>query len=117
MLVLTRKQNERIRIGDQITITVLRMKGKAVRLGIQAPADLSVIRGELAFEIVDKHEPSAVSQEKEQRESGSPTSSVPCQAGNESNWPTGSSPKDTAPISPRNASVCPTYSSPYAWSI
>lgn len=51
MLVLTRKQNEKIRIGDQITITVLRMKGKAVRLGIEAPPEVSVLRGELAFEI------------------------------------------------------------------
>ncbi len=51
MLVLTRKLNEKIRIGPSITITVLRMKGKAVRLGIEAPQDVSVIRGELCFEL------------------------------------------------------------------
>jgi carbon storage regulator CsrA len=51
MLVLTRKQNETIQIGDSITITVLRMKGKSVRLGIKAPHDTNVIRGELAFEL------------------------------------------------------------------
>ncbi len=50
MLVLTRKYQEKIRIGDNITITVLRTKGKAVRLGIEAPADVPVIRGELSFE-------------------------------------------------------------------
>jgi carbon storage regulator CsrA len=50
MLVLTRKYQEKIRIGDNITITVLRTKGKAVRLGIEAPTDISVLRGELAFE-------------------------------------------------------------------
>ncbi|OHB76166.1 MAG: hypothetical protein A2W31_05200 [Planctomycetes bacterium RBG_16_64_10] len=50
MLVLTRKHQEKIRIGESITITVLRTKGKAVRLGIEAPADVPVIRGELAFE-------------------------------------------------------------------
>ena len=50
MLVLTRKQNEKIRIGQDITITVLRMKGKAVRLGIEAPHNISVIRGELSFQ-------------------------------------------------------------------
>jgi carbon storage regulator len=50
MLVLTRKYQEKIRIGHNITITVLRTKGKAVRLGIEAPADVSVIRGELAFD-------------------------------------------------------------------
>ncbi len=50
MLVLTRKQSETIQIGDSITITVLRMKGKSVRIGIQAPHELNVIRGELAYE-------------------------------------------------------------------
>ena len=50
MLVLTRKYQEKIRIGDSITITVLRTKGKAVRLGIEAPANVPVIRGELSFE-------------------------------------------------------------------
>jgi len=49
MLVLTRKYQEKIRIGNNITITVLRMKGKAVRLGIEAPVDVPVIRGELSF--------------------------------------------------------------------
>ena len=57
MLVLTRKLQERIRIGDHITITVLRTKGKAVRLGIEAPDDVPVIRGELAFD-GRHHEPS-----------------------------------------------------------
>jgi carbon storage regulator len=50
MLVLTRKYQEKIRIGDNITITVLRTKGKAVRLGIEAPANVPVVRGELRFE-------------------------------------------------------------------
>lgn len=50
MLVLTRKYQEKVRIGDGITITVLRTKGKAVRLGIEAPIDVPVIRGELIFE-------------------------------------------------------------------
>jgi carbon storage regulator CsrA len=49
MLVLTRKYQERIRIGNNITITVLRMKGKSVRIGIEAPSNVTVIRGELAF--------------------------------------------------------------------
>jgi carbon storage regulator len=50
MLVLTRKQNEKIRIGDNITITVVRMKGKSVRLGIEAPNNVNVLRGELVFD-------------------------------------------------------------------
>lgn len=54
MLVLTRKYQEKIHIGDNITITVLRTKGKAVRLGIEAPGDVPVIRGELSFETADE---------------------------------------------------------------
>lgn len=53
MLVLTRKYQEKIRIGDNITITVLRAKGKAVRLGIEAPSNVRVIRGELTFDAAE----------------------------------------------------------------
>ena len=48
MLVLTRKPQETIRIGDHITISILRVKGRAVRVGIEAPGDVRVMRGELA---------------------------------------------------------------------
>ena len=47
MLVLTRKPQEQIRIGNGITITVLRVKGNTVRIGIDAPRDVRVVRGEL----------------------------------------------------------------------
>ncbi len=47
MLVLTRKLQERIRIGDNVTITVLRVKGNAVRIGIEAPREVRVVRAEL----------------------------------------------------------------------
>ena len=47
MLVLTRKQKEEIRIGDNVKITILRVKGQSVRIGIEAPNDVRVIRGEL----------------------------------------------------------------------
>jgi carbon storage regulator CsrA len=47
MLVLTRKQKECIKIGDSITITILRVHGNAVRVGIEAPKQVRVIRGEL----------------------------------------------------------------------
>lgn len=50
MLVLTRKYQEKIRIGEHITITVLKSKGKSVRLGIEAPMEVPVIRGELSFD-------------------------------------------------------------------
>jgi len=48
MLVLTRKQKETIKIGDSITVTILRVQGHAVRVGIEAPRDVRVVRGELA---------------------------------------------------------------------
>jgi carbon storage regulator len=51
MLVLTRKQGERIQIGQDVVITVVRTKGKSVRLGIQAPSHVPVLRGEIAIEI------------------------------------------------------------------
>lgn len=47
MLVLTRKTQEKIQIGDNITITILRVKGQTVRVGIEAPRSTKVIRGEL----------------------------------------------------------------------
>jgi carbon storage regulator CsrA len=47
MLVLTRKLQETIQIGDNVTITILRLKGNTVRVGITAPRDLKVVRGEL----------------------------------------------------------------------
>ncbi len=49
MLVLTRKKMETIRIGDDITIQVMQTGRGRVKLGIQAPAHLRVLRGELAF--------------------------------------------------------------------
>ena len=47
MLVLTRKLQERISIGQDIMITVLRVKGNSVRIGIDAPDHVRVVRGEL----------------------------------------------------------------------
>jgi len=48
MLVLSRKVGERILIGQNITVTVVRVSGGGVRLGIEAPTDLPVVREELA---------------------------------------------------------------------
>jgi carbon storage regulator CsrA len=47
MLVLTRKPGELIRIGKDITIAVVRISGDVVRLGIEAPRDVTVVRTEL----------------------------------------------------------------------
>ncbi len=47
MLVLSRKETQRIRLGDSIVITVVRLSGDKVRLGIEAPREMLVLRDEL----------------------------------------------------------------------
>ena len=47
MLVLSRKESERIRLGEFIVVTVIRVSGDKVRLGIEAPANVLVLRDEL----------------------------------------------------------------------
>ena len=47
MLVLTRKETQRIRIGDEITLTVVRIDGNKVRIGIEAPRGIAIQRSEL----------------------------------------------------------------------
>jgi carbon storage regulator len=47
MLVLNRKIGERIIIGDDIVVTVVKVQGKQVRIGIEAPASVSIRRQEL----------------------------------------------------------------------
>ncbi len=47
MLVLSRKDSERIHIGDSIVVTVVKIQGGVVRLGIEAPPELPIAREEL----------------------------------------------------------------------
>lgn len=47
MLVLSRQEGERIKLGDAVVITVVRISADKVRLGIEAPADMLVLREEL----------------------------------------------------------------------
>ena len=47
MLILTRKEGETIMVGDEITVTVLGVKGNQVRIGINAPKDMPVHREEV----------------------------------------------------------------------
>lgn len=47
MLALTRKVGERIVIGDAITVTVVDVKGDSVRISIEAPKEVRILRGEL----------------------------------------------------------------------
>ncbi len=53
MLVLTRHKNETIMIGDDIEISVLDIKGEQVRIGIQAPKQISIYRKEI-YEAIQK---------------------------------------------------------------
>jgi len=62
MLVLSRKESERIRVGDSIVITVVRLTKDRVRLGIEAPDDVLVLRDELEKE----SEPVSISEPKMQ---------------------------------------------------
>jgi carbon storage regulator len=47
MLVVTRKPHEAVKIGDEVTVVVLGVKGNQVRIGIQAPKNVSVHREEV----------------------------------------------------------------------
>jgi carbon storage regulator len=51
MLVLTRKSNQSIMIGDEIEVSVLSVMGEKVRIGIQAPQQVPVFRKEIYLEI------------------------------------------------------------------
>jgi carbon storage regulator len=60
MLVLTRKSNQSIMIGDDIEVSVLSVMGDKVRIGIQAPQEIPVFRTEIYLEIHrEKTEPGA----------------------------------------------------------
>jgi carbon storage regulator CsrA len=50
MLVLTRKKRQQIQIGDNITVTILQVKGSTIRVGIDAPDDVRIVRGELTID-------------------------------------------------------------------
>lgn len=47
MLILTRKPSEQLKIGDDITVTILGVRGNQVRIGIDAPKDVLILREEL----------------------------------------------------------------------
>jgi carbon storage regulator len=51
MLVLSRKINEKILIGGNIEITIVEIKGDIVKIGINAPKEVSILRGELLTEV------------------------------------------------------------------
>jgi carbon storage regulator len=67
VLVLTRKARQSIMIGDEIEVRVLSNDGTKVRLGIQAPSDVSVHRTEIYLEIQAQGRDGAGSHERRDR--------------------------------------------------
>lgn len=76
MLVLSRKKNECIIIDDHITVTVVEIRGDKVRLGIDAPKDISVHRREV-YEAIQNQQ-----RTREREASGPVLGPETCQPGN-----------------------------------
>ena len=65
MLVLTRRLNQSIKIGDDIEITVIEVRGDQVRLGVSAPRDVTVHRKEIYLQIQQENRAAAMSGDAE----------------------------------------------------
>jgi carbon storage regulator len=81
MLVLTRKSNQSIMIGDDIEVSVLSIMGEKVRIGIQAPRDIPVFRKEVYLEIQQENVAAGASARAEVDDNGKPDSRfrLPCE--------------------------------------
>ena len=67
MLILTRRVGEKVMIGDDVSVTVLRVKGNQVRLGVDAPKSVSVQREEIFNRMKSEgEEPGAPGEEAEE---------------------------------------------------
>ncbi|MDR2771717.1 MAG: carbon storage regulator [Clostridiales Family XIII bacterium] len=61
MLVISRKAGEKLRVGDSVTFTILSVSGDKVAVGIDAPREIAILRGELVETIESNRESSAQS--------------------------------------------------------
>lgn len=74
MLILSRRSSESIIVGDEVTITILSVKGKQVRIGIDAPPHIGVHREEIYQKIQDQDSGNKPHDSATAAESGAPTS-------------------------------------------
>ncbi len=63
MLVLSRKEGERLVIGENVVVTVNRISGNRITLGIEAPRDVRIVRGELEQQTEDSSQPAEPQQQ------------------------------------------------------
>ena len=63
MLILTRKTNEKIKIGNEITLSIIEIKGEQVKIGVEAPKEVKVFRQVVFNAIQNENRAAATSQE------------------------------------------------------
>lgn len=70
MLVISQKKGEKLHIGRDITVTVVDIKANKVRLGIEAPSELTILRDQLYAQSQEQEREQAQERSRQQRTSG-----------------------------------------------